>query len=77
MVLSVPDEAGFAEAGSRRHDRLVAGLGGFLGLVESDGVGWAETLDSPCLRLKIVDQVHGIEVQFLREPRCVYDPGKV
>ena len=70
LVFSVPDEAGFTQARSGGDHGLIAGrlrvvLVGS-DLVESDRVGRFQTLDSPCLRLKIVDQTYRIELQLLR-----------
>src|SRR5208282_2443495 len=76
-VLSVPDEASFAQARSCRNYGLIAGGILIAKMVESDGVGRPQTLDSPSLRLEIVDQLDRIELQFPRQARRLDDPGQI
>ncbi len=66
VLVPVPEEAGFAEAGSGRYYGLVAD-GSFFDLVQSDGVGIFQALDAPCLGFEIVDQIDRGQLKFLRQ----------
>src|SRR5260370_11361281 len=91
LATSLPDEASFTQARSCRHYCLVARGRlpvpvrsdlivrdfGRRNLVESDCVGRLQALDSPRLRLEIVDQIHRIELQVSRQACRLDDPGQI
>src|ERR1700678_4415479 len=77
LALPVPDQTGLSQPRSRRDHSLIASRGLRMDLIESDRVGRFQALDSPGLRLEIVDDADRAQLQFPGEARRFDNPGEI